>query len=415
MPISAETIKYFLQNLPQLVFEVTDACNLRCKYCGYSDLYEGYDSRTNKMLDPIIAKKILDFLFNIWRENFSIGNIRPINIGFYGGEPLLNMRLIKWIVDYTSAQTDLGKKFIYNMTTNGILLKKYASYLVDNNFRLLISLDGDEVGQSYRVDASGRNSFATVVENISYIKTNYPHYFEKYVMFNSVLHNRNSVDSIFHFIKDNFGKEPTISPLSNSGIREDKKKEFNKTYRNYVDSIAKASNCEALKQELFVRDPETACILEYLYFNSGNIYSSYNSLFLANKETEEEHLTGTCIPFSKKMFVSVNGKILQCEKISQRYFLGRINESGVDMDLDLIAHQYNSDIESLSYLCKECGNKNKCTQCLYHIDSANISKKTCPRYLPINKSNEKSVMALRLLRKHPDLYFKLLRNAVIRG
>lgn len=38
-------IEQNLINLKQLVFEVTDACNLRCKYCGYADLYEGYDKR----------------------------------------------------------------------------------------------------------------------------------------------------------------------------------------------------------------------------------------------------------------------------------------------------------------------------------------------------------------------------------
>lgn len=30
-----------LINLKQLIFEVTDTCNLRCKYCSYSELYEG--------------------------------------------------------------------------------------------------------------------------------------------------------------------------------------------------------------------------------------------------------------------------------------------------------------------------------------------------------------------------------------
>ena len=39
--ISPMEIEYNLMNLKQLIFEVTDACNLRCKYCGYADLYEG--------------------------------------------------------------------------------------------------------------------------------------------------------------------------------------------------------------------------------------------------------------------------------------------------------------------------------------------------------------------------------------
>ena len=39
--INKKEIIHNIINLRQLVFEVTDACNLKCKYCGYSDLYEG--------------------------------------------------------------------------------------------------------------------------------------------------------------------------------------------------------------------------------------------------------------------------------------------------------------------------------------------------------------------------------------
>jgi predicted nucleic-acid-binding Zn-ribbon protein len=39
---------FALANLSQLVFEVTDACNLKCKYCGYGEFYNDYDSRGNK-------------------------------------------------------------------------------------------------------------------------------------------------------------------------------------------------------------------------------------------------------------------------------------------------------------------------------------------------------------------------------
>ena len=45
---TAEKIKFQLANTEQIVLEVTDACNLRCKYCGYGELYIGYDKRENK-------------------------------------------------------------------------------------------------------------------------------------------------------------------------------------------------------------------------------------------------------------------------------------------------------------------------------------------------------------------------------
>lgn len=41
---------YSLANLRQITFEVTDACNLKCKYCGYGEFYDDYDRRSNKMM-----------------------------------------------------------------------------------------------------------------------------------------------------------------------------------------------------------------------------------------------------------------------------------------------------------------------------------------------------------------------------
>ena len=45
--IESKDIISNILNLSHMIFEVTDACNLRCKYCGYADLYEGYDKREN--------------------------------------------------------------------------------------------------------------------------------------------------------------------------------------------------------------------------------------------------------------------------------------------------------------------------------------------------------------------------------
>ena len=43
--ITRREIEHNLVNLRQLTFEVTDDCNLRCRYCGYGELYSGYDER----------------------------------------------------------------------------------------------------------------------------------------------------------------------------------------------------------------------------------------------------------------------------------------------------------------------------------------------------------------------------------
>jgi predicted nucleic-acid-binding Zn-ribbon protein len=60
--ITVDDIATQLSNLPQLTFEVTDACNLRCKYCGYGEFYEDYDKRENKMMSVDTALKLIDYL-----------------------------------------------------------------------------------------------------------------------------------------------------------------------------------------------------------------------------------------------------------------------------------------------------------------------------------------------------------------
>ncbi len=41
----AENIKFYLANTEHISFEVTDSCNMKCVYCGYGELYNGYDER----------------------------------------------------------------------------------------------------------------------------------------------------------------------------------------------------------------------------------------------------------------------------------------------------------------------------------------------------------------------------------
>lgn len=98
--IKANDIFHNLSILPQLVFEVTDACNLRCKYCGYGNIYEGYDKRENLNFPLYRAKTIIDFLHSLWKNKYCIGVTQVMSIGFYGGEPLLNITLIKDIIQF---------------------------------------------------------------------------------------------------------------------------------------------------------------------------------------------------------------------------------------------------------------------------------------------------------------------------
>lgn len=144
--ISKDTVLHNLIKLKQLVFEVTDACNLHCKYCAYSELYDGYDQRDNTNMSFQKAKLVIDYLQNLWKNNCYQDMESSVTISFYGGEPLLNMEFIKEVINYIESLPNTGRIFKYSMTTNAILLNKYMDYFVEKNFFLLISLDGDVWG-----------------------------------------------------------------------------------------------------------------------------------------------------------------------------------------------------------------------------------------------------------------------------
>lgn len=76
-----------------LIFEVTEKCNLNCSYCTYNEYYNHHSQRNSEFLSFDKARNLIDF-FHINRKSISDDPNLPLTIGFYGGEPLLNINLI---------------------------------------------------------------------------------------------------------------------------------------------------------------------------------------------------------------------------------------------------------------------------------------------------------------------------------
>ena len=122
MGITSEDVKRSLSNSPQLTFEITDACNLRCEYCGYGKSYSDYDERKSTRLSPQRAKVLLDYLSSLWGSELNISHNQNVYISFYGGEPLMNVPFIKEIISYVEELDCPSRSFTFDMVINGILL-----------------------------------------------------------------------------------------------------------------------------------------------------------------------------------------------------------------------------------------------------------------------------------------------------
>lgn len=407
--INEDDVLQNLQNLTQLTFEVTDACNLRCSYCGYGELYDDYDERTSVKLSFNKCKNIIDYLAKIWTKAPSVSYKQQCLISFYGGEPLLNVPLISEVINYVEQLSDTGREFKYSMTTNAVLLDKYMDFLVNKQFKLLISIDGDEFGHAYRIDHKGKNSFQKVFKNIKTLQKKHPDYFECFVNFNSVLHNKNSVNDIYYFIKKEFNKIPSISEVNSLGIKNEQREKFNKLFLNKQNSINDAPNPAKLIQDLMIKAPIVYRLAAFLRSNSGNMFYDYNHLNISNNLNEKFVQTGTCSPFGKKIFVTVNGKLLPCERIGQHYFLGMVTETGIELNLDLVASSFNHYLDKLVHQCGSCYRKKGCNVCIF-TDSIDGDSVYCREFMTSEQFEKFVNQQKELLIKHPWLYKRIMEE-----
>ena len=131
-----------------LALNVTRKCNLKCDYC-----FEDAEWRKFGEMPFSIAQKAIDTFFT--------DNSSQWVIIFTGGEPMLNFDLITKVVNYIEQR---GVKVEYRIKTNGTLIDdEKIDFLIKNNFKIQISLDGNEKAHdTHRKFANGKGTFEIV-------------------------------------------------------------------------------------------------------------------------------------------------------------------------------------------------------------------------------------------------------------
>lgn len=383
--INAEIVKHCLANTPQITFEITEKCNLSCSYCGYGKIYNNKDPRSNRSLRPKDAYAFLMYIKGLWETGYSTTGDDIIYISFYGGEPLLNMDFIQSCVSYIEEHLcGFNKTFVFSLTTNALLLPKYMDYFAEKNFRLLISLDGDEQGSSYRQYHTEKPAFKDIVAAVNKLREKYPIYYKDCVNFNSVLSNRSTVESINRFILLEFGKVPSISEINDTGINPDYKDEFMAMYRNKEDSMVRVN-----KMDNFLNDPRFDGIARYMQMHSPFFYLGYEELFFGKKQRKFIP-TGTCLPFGKKVFITVGGKIMPCERIGYQYYLGMVKDGEINIDFEAIAQKYNEYYTRAEKNCQCCADRRTCLCCMFNNGIVDNRKDKCSYFVTQTEADVRS-------------------------
>lgn len=143
-----------------LVVNVSHNCNLRCKYCfAATGSYNG----ARDLMNQEMADKTLDWFFRQAKTS------KVLNINLFGGEPLTNVPLVKYIVKRCKElEVEYDKKIYITISTNGTILNDELVQLIkENDIGLQISIDGDkEIHDANRPAANGQSSYDMLEKNV---------------------------------------------------------------------------------------------------------------------------------------------------------------------------------------------------------------------------------------------------------
>lgn len=149
-----------------VLFEVSNDCNLRCTYCyGQGGNY----GASRCLMNSKTLKKSLEYCFKRFTPN------EKISIVFFGGEPLINSKIIFEAVEAINAfASKNGNTVRYSVTTNGTILNtELLNLFQKNDFIVTVIIDGGELIQNRnRPFATGKGSYDVISKNVEVMLKN---------------------------------------------------------------------------------------------------------------------------------------------------------------------------------------------------------------------------------------------------
>jgi len=359
------------KNLGQLTLSVTEECNLSCGYP-----YQRKHSRksmsfsTAKKAVDLYMKHSPDMIIPDTRNPDADNHVSDLSsIGFYGGEPLLNIELISKVLDYV--KKDYPERTIaFHSTSNGtVLTPKNIKPLVEHSVFLLISLDGPKgVYDKMRRFKNNRGSFDAIVKNLRMIKERYPVYYDQYISFCVTQSSQGHAETVYKFFIED------TDLFSNKSLRVNSVDPLDTTL--YEEEDVDSSNSESFKY--FAR----------MYYDTV-IEGKKPDKFLASMFTgimnrihkrcmhppeKNLHPNGICIPGGRRIFCTVDGDLTLCERVNPGLNIGHV-DTGIDSERALeLAREY---AEISSEDCVDCWAVRFCSLCFMHLyrDKFDIERK----------------------------------------
>lgn len=380
----SEVMEHHLEHiLPRkLILEVTENCNLRCKYC-FSTIGNGQRVHTKYQMTEETAFAAIDHYYKIFTEKFSRLNNseREIylkrtvpNLSWWGGEPFLNFRLIKASKNYFEnlpwENYGIDKSLLrYALVTNLTILRtEMLEFITQNQVNMFVSLDGDLcLHDVNRVFANGQGSFNIVKGNLDRLYEMAPEYCRQHVGIHAVYENRRILSKAKKFFKEYFydthGKQKFCEIFYIYQSKPNQEINFSAKKRNKKRAL-----------EVFTQNTKKLSLLSKVELNDLILRKEVNiTEYLELFKLEKKFLfeTSQGINFHDKLFacpvgadiiyVGTNGDLHACHKTDESYPIGNVKEQGVALE-KLV--RFNSDyLANFQNTCRQCWAFRFCGKC----------------------------------------------------
>lgn len=352
-----EALDHRVQNV---TLEVTEKCNLRCKYCIYNPSHPEYREFGHKDMDWETAKKAIDFL------KLHSDKAEETHIGFYGGEPLMNFPLIKQATEY--ALNVFDGKMTFAMTTNATLVSdEIADFLMCHDFNIIVSFDGpEELHDANRIMVDGKGSYAKTVQGVKKLLEAEKRWKkESKISFNMVVSGpdyKNKYNRIQEFLDNAEWIPDNIGVLTSSVDRGPEDSEYYLPQSKEEFRYVKSAYDPLDDWDNHYRDEHAE--REKSLFSDSVIdkgLSIIHQRLLSDKPVKNYGMNGCCVPGERRIYVTVSGEFLLCEKVGNIPSIGNVNEGFYK---ERIRKLYvDSFIQEAKKYCGECWAVNLCSMC----------------------------------------------------
>lgn len=187
----------YLERPSSFTILTTTKCNARCFYC-----YE-LSSKNKKHMSEETALKVAKYIGDVSDRS------KTIHLGWFGGEPLFNTKVIDIITQYLR---DIGQNFNSSFTSNGYLFDKdlvLKAKNIWNTTQVQITLDGTEsvYNKTKNYIYKNTNPYKKVLNNIAMLLNNN---ISINIRLNLDFYNSDNLKELIKELYERFGNHPGL-------------------------------------------------------------------------------------------------------------------------------------------------------------------------------------------------------------